>query len=105
MKSGGEAVLYGIVPDQLSALKEIASRALMECDVVLITAGSSASTRDMTAEVIGSLGAARRAGAWHQYAPRQADDFGRVQWQGCDWIARQSRQRAGEWIFICRAGD
>jgi len=29
---------------------------LLECDVVLITAGSSASSRDMTAEVIGSLG-------------------------------------------------
>ena len=57
MKSGGEGVLYGIVPDQLSALKEMASRALRECDVVLITAGSSASTRDMTAAVIDSLGA------------------------------------------------
>ena len=57
MKFGGEAVLYGIVPDKLSALKEIAARALTECDVVLITAGSSASTRDMTADVIGSLGA------------------------------------------------
>ncbi len=57
MKSGGEGVLYGIVSDQLSALKEMASRALRECDVVLITAGSSASTRDMTAVVIDSLGA------------------------------------------------
>ena len=35
----------------------IAGRALAKCDVLLITAGSSASTRDMTAEVIGSLGA------------------------------------------------
>jgi len=57
MKSGGEAVLYGIVPDQLSALNGMASRVLRECDVVLITAGSSASTRDMTAEVINLLGA------------------------------------------------
>ncbi len=57
MKSGGEGVLYGIVPDQLSVLKDMASRALRECDVVLITAGSSASTRDMTAIVIDSLGA------------------------------------------------
>ncbi len=56
MKSGGEGVLYGIVPDNLSALREMASRALSECDVVLITAGSSASTRDMTAAVIDSLG-------------------------------------------------
>src|SRR5581483_860073 len=55
-KSGGEAVMYGIVPDEKSALKETAARALRECDVAVITAGSSASTRDMTAEVIGSLG-------------------------------------------------
>jgi molybdopterin molybdotransferase len=57
MKSGGLPVLYGIVPDNLLALKKIAARALSECDIVLITAGSSASTRDMTAEAIGSLGA------------------------------------------------
>jgi len=31
--------------------------ALSECELVIITAGSSASTRDMTAEVIGALGA------------------------------------------------
>ena len=56
VKSGAEGVLYGIVPDNLSALREMASRALRECDVAVITAGSSASTRDMTADVINSLG-------------------------------------------------
>jgi molybdopterin molybdotransferase len=55
-KSGGEPVLYGIVPDQMRLLKETAAQALAECDVLVITAGSSASTRDMTAEVIDSLG-------------------------------------------------
>jgi len=55
-RSGGEAVQYGIVPDDIAALKKFAARALAECDVVIITAGSSASTRDMTAEVIGTLG-------------------------------------------------
>ncbi|MBI1794902.1 MAG: molybdopterin molybdotransferase MoeA [Chloroflexi bacterium] len=55
-KFGGEAVMYGIVPDDIRALKETAARALSECDVVIITAGSSASTRDMTAEAIASLG-------------------------------------------------
>ena len=55
-KSGGEPVLYGIVPDQLTRLKEVSTKALSECDMVVITAGSSTSTRDMTAEVIGSLG-------------------------------------------------
>jgi molybdopterin molybdotransferase len=55
-KSGGVAKRYGIVSDQFQALKEAAARALSECDAVIITAGSSASTRDMTAEVIRSLG-------------------------------------------------
>jgi len=56
-KSGGEAVQYGIVSDNISALKTVSAQAFAECDVVIITAGSSASTRDMTAEVIGTLGA------------------------------------------------
>ena len=55
-KSGGVAKHYGILTDQLEALKEAAAKALSECDTVVITAGSSASTRDMTAEVIRSLG-------------------------------------------------
>ncbi|MDX1377627.1 MAG: molybdenum cofactor synthesis domain-containing protein [Anaerolineales bacterium] len=55
-KSGGAAVRYGIISDQFEALKEAAAKALSECDVVLITAGSSASTRDMTADVIRTLG-------------------------------------------------
>lgn len=56
-KSGGVAKLYGIVADEFDALKDTAAKALSECDVVIITAGSSASTRDMTADVIRSLGA------------------------------------------------
>ncbi|MFT3895618.1 MAG: molybdopterin-binding protein [Anaerolineales bacterium] len=55
-KSGGVAKRYGIISDQFQALKDAAAQALSECDVVIITAGSSASTRDMTAEVIRSLG-------------------------------------------------
>jgi molybdopterin molybdotransferase len=56
-KTGGEPILYGIVPDVRSELESAARRALNECDMVVITAGSSASTRDMTADVIASLGA------------------------------------------------
>ena len=55
-KSGGFPKIYGIVSDQFEALKNTAARALAECDAVIITAGSSASTRDMTADVIRSLG-------------------------------------------------
>lgn len=56
-KAGGDAQRYGIFSDQFQFLKEAAAQALSECDVVIITAGSSASTRDMTADVIRTLGA------------------------------------------------
>jgi len=55
-RAGGEALRYGIVRDDFSALQKVAKKALAECDAILITAGSSASTRDMTAEVIRLLG-------------------------------------------------
>jgi len=55
-KTGGEPVLYGIVPDDLETMQQVARRALSECDLVIITAGSSASARDMTADAIRSLG-------------------------------------------------
>ena len=55
-KSGCVAVRYGIFSDSFEVLKEAAAKALSECDVVIITAGSSASTRDMTADVIRTLG-------------------------------------------------
>ncbi|MFZ5819241.1 MAG: gephyrin-like molybdotransferase Glp [Chloroflexota bacterium] len=56
-QTGGEARLYGIVGDSFADLQAIAARALAECDLLVITAGSSASTRDMTADVIATLGA------------------------------------------------
>lgn len=55
-KVGGIAQLYGIVPDQFEAVRQTAMGALSESDLVIITAGSSASTRDLTAHVIRSLG-------------------------------------------------
>ncbi len=55
-RAGGEPVLFGIVPDSFEMLRAVTEKALAECDVVVITAGSSASTRDMTADVINSLG-------------------------------------------------
>jgi molybdopterin molybdotransferase len=55
-RSGGIPQRYGILPDEFKTLKEAAAKALAECDIVIITAGSSASTRDMTADVIRSSG-------------------------------------------------
>lgn len=55
-QAGGLPVLYGIFPDRAEALRDAAAKALAACDLVIITAGSSASARDLTAEVIHSLG-------------------------------------------------
>jgi len=53
---GGQPVGYGICPDRVDALESVVAQALVECDTVVITAGSSASTRDLAAQVINSLG-------------------------------------------------
>jgi molybdopterin molybdotransferase len=55
-RAGGRAKLYGVVADDFDALREEAAKAFLGCDLLLITAGSSASTRDRTADVIRSLG-------------------------------------------------
>ena len=55
-EAGGESKLYGIIPDTLEAMLETASQAQAACDMVVITAGSSASTRDLTSVVIDRLG-------------------------------------------------
>lgn len=54
--AGGVPVRYGIVPDNLASQKDAAEKALTDCDVVAISAGSSASVRDITAKVLHSLG-------------------------------------------------
>jgi molybdopterin molybdotransferase len=56
VEAGGEPIRHGIVPDQMGALQEAARKALGASDLVVITAGSSASARDLTAEAIRSLG-------------------------------------------------
>ena len=53
---GGIPKRYGIIADNQADLYEAASRALAECDLVVITAGSSASARDLTSRVISDLG-------------------------------------------------
>lgn len=55
-ENGGIPKTYGILPDDPVRLAATAHDALRECDCVIITAGSSASTRDLTAQVIQQLG-------------------------------------------------
>ncbi len=55
-RTGAIPERYGIILDNEVSLRAATSRALDECDMVVITAGSSASSRDLTAQVIDSLG-------------------------------------------------
>ncbi len=55
-QAGGTPLLLGIVPDSYVALQEVVGRGVREADTVVVSAGSSVSARDMTAEVINSLG-------------------------------------------------
>jgi molybdopterin molybdotransferase len=55
-RAGGEPLPAGIAPDDAGALRRMAAAALAAADVLIISAGSSVSTRDMTALVIGELG-------------------------------------------------
>lgn len=53
---GCECKLYGIVPDCYEALYKKTKAAAEECDIVLLSGGSSAGARDMTVKVISDLG-------------------------------------------------
>lgn len=55
-EAGGVPKRYGVLPDSAAEMQTAAALALKECDLVLITAGSSASARDLTAGVINHLG-------------------------------------------------
>jgi molybdopterin molybdotransferase len=52
---GGIAVPFGIVQDDVQALHEKCSRALSQCDMILVSGGSSVGTRDFTVEVISAF--------------------------------------------------
>lgn len=55
-RRGGTPDLRGIVPDRAAAFEVNLRQALQECDMVVMTAGSSASTRDLTAQTIQKMG-------------------------------------------------
>ena len=53
--SGGVPVIFGTVQDELPVLRDILARAVGECDMVLLSGGSSVGTRDLTLQAIASL--------------------------------------------------
>lgn len=55
-ENGFETELYGIVGDSYEKLYDITKKASEECDIILLSGGSSAGARDMTVKVIKDLG-------------------------------------------------
>jgi len=56
VRAGAETRCHGIVPDDPEALYAALSEAIPEADMLVVTAGSSVSVRDMTAATINRLG-------------------------------------------------
>ena len=55
-QAGGEPVLLGIAPDDYRQQMKLARRGLEQSDALVFSAGSSVSSRDMTADIINALG-------------------------------------------------
>ena len=55
-ETGGVPVKFGIVKDNYQEIKNTVINAFSSCDVVLITGGTSAGTKDMTSQIIAELG-------------------------------------------------
>jgi molybdopterin molybdotransferase len=56
LESGGSPKQYGILRDDAAILEDTVLKAARECDMVLVSGGSSVGTKDATARVIGQNG-------------------------------------------------
>ena len=56
LRAGGIPITLGIIPDDYDALRNACLQGMEQADMVIISAGSSVSTRDLTAQVINSVG-------------------------------------------------
>lgn len=55
-KAGGEAVDYGIVPDDENKLRETLSKCSANCDIVFFSGGTSAGSRDFGEKILSEMG-------------------------------------------------
>ncbi len=53
---GGDPVRYPIIPDDFPTIRAAVARAALECDLILLNAGSSAGSEDYSARVVEDLG-------------------------------------------------
>lgn len=57
VEAGGEAVPFGAVPDDRAALDKAVRKALVSCDMVVLSAGTSKGAGDLSHAVVAGLGA------------------------------------------------
>src|SRR5437588_2884881 len=55
-ENGGEAISYGIISDDAEAIEATLREALAECDMVVLSGGTSKGAGDLTADIVGRLG-------------------------------------------------
>lgn len=55
-ETGGEAVSYGAFPDDAAQLEQAVRRALRECDMIVLSGGTSKGAGDLSTRVIATLG-------------------------------------------------
>jgi putative molybdopterin biosynthesis protein len=56
VENGGEAISYGIVSDDAAAIEATLRKALAECDLVVLSGGTSKGAGDLTADIVARLG-------------------------------------------------
>lgn len=61
-ETGGEPKRYGIVEDDIESLLAAIKKAADECDIIVVCAGSSAGTKDITKKAIETLGTVQTHG-------------------------------------------
>jgi putative molybdopterin biosynthesis protein len=55
-EAGGEAVMYGAFPDDVDKLEPAMRRALLDCDIVVLSGGTSKGAGDLSHRVVSMLG-------------------------------------------------
>jgi putative molybdopterin biosynthesis protein len=56
IENGGDAIPYGIVSDNVDAIESTLRKALAECDMVVLSGGTSKGAGDLTADIVARLG-------------------------------------------------
>ena len=71
-ENGGTAVTFGAIRDDEPALEATLRKALTDCDMIVLSGGTSKSAGDLSYRVLGSARASRHPGTWRGFEAGQA---------------------------------